>query len=60
VFIQESKVCTCDVQPGRRPRGQELLGYIDEYRRRAGITRETGTHVDTTRPGGIAHTEEKS
>lgn len=57
VFIQESKVATCDIQPGRRPRGPELLSYIAEYRRRAGITIETGTHLDTT---GAAdeHTEE--
>lgn len=55
VFIQESKVATCDVQPGRRPRGPALLDYIAEYRSRAGITTETGTHLDTTRDDGIAH-----
>jgi formate dehydrogenase major subunit len=59
VFIQESKVATCDVRPGRRPRGPALLEYVAEYRRRAGITQETGTHVDTTRPDGVAHTEPK-
>ena len=58
VFIQESKVATCDVQPGPRPRGPALLEYIASYRRRAGITQETGTHIDTTRPDGVAHTEE--
>ncbi|ORV70165.1 formate dehydrogenase [Mycobacterium gastri] len=47
VFIQESKVCTCDVQPGRRPRGPALLAYIAEYRRRAGVTAATGTRLDT-------------
>lgn len=47
VFIQESKVCTCDVQPGRRPRGPELLAYIAEYRRRAGVITATGTRLDT-------------
>jgi formate dehydrogenase major subunit len=56
-FIQESKVATCDVQPGRRPRGPALLDYIAEYRRRAGITSATGTHLDTTRPAGTAHSE---
>ncbi|QYL26263.1 Formate dehydrogenase-O major subunit precursor [Mycobacterium shottsii] len=55
VSIQESKVATCDVQPGRRPRGPALLDYIAEYRRRAGITTENGTHLDTTRDDGIAH-----
>jgi formate dehydrogenase major subunit len=48
VFIQESKVATCDVRAGRRPRGPALLEYIAEYRQRAGITRETGTNLDTT------------
>ena len=28
VFIQESKVLTCDVRPGRRPRGPALLDYV--------------------------------
>jgi formate dehydrogenase major subunit len=47
VFIQESKVATCDIQPGRRPRGPELLGYVAAYRDRAGITAETGTQLVT-------------
>jgi formate dehydrogenase major subunit len=47
VFIQESKVATCDVRPGRRPRGAELLALLAEYRDRAGITAETGTQVAT-------------
>jgi formate dehydrogenase major subunit len=36
VHISEFKSATCDVQPGRRPRGPALLTYVDEYRRRAG------------------------
>ncbi len=58
VFIQESKVLTCDVRPGRRPRGPALLDYVAHYRRRAGITTETGTRIATA--GGHtlrAHTE---
>lgn len=47
VFIQESKVLTCDVRPGRRPRGPALLAYVREYRRRAGITPRTGTRIAT-------------
>lgn len=47
VFIQESKVATCDVRPGRRPRGPALLELLAEYRTRAGITPETGTQVAT-------------
>jgi formate dehydrogenase major subunit len=58
VFIQESKVATCDVRPGRRPRGPALLDYIADYRRRAGITPETGTRILTTGDGvRPAHTE---
>jgi formate dehydrogenase major subunit len=47
VFIQESKVATCDVRPGRRPRGAELLALLEEYRARAGITPKTGTRLAT-------------
>ena len=45
VHIQESKVASCDIQPGRRPRGPALLDYVEDYRRRAGITDTTGTEV---------------
>ncbi|SNT59443.1 formate dehydrogenase major subunit [Asanoa hainanensis] len=37
VLIQESKVGTCDIQPGRRPTGRALLDYIADYLRRAGL-----------------------
>ncbi len=36
VRIQD-KVGTCDIRPGRRPRGPELVAYVADYRRRAGI-----------------------
>jgi formate dehydrogenase major subunit len=35
VHIQESKVTSCDVRPGRRPRGPELPAMVEGYRRRA-------------------------
>jgi len=35
--IQEDKVSTADIQPGRRPRGPELLEFVEAYRRRAGV-----------------------
>jgi len=38
-------VLTCDVIPGRRPRGRALTAFIDEYRRRSGVvhrSRHTG------------------
>jgi formate dehydrogenase major subunit len=34
VYIQESKVATCDVRPGRRPRGAALRPYVEGYRGR--------------------------
>jgi formate dehydrogenase major subunit len=39
VHIQD-KVGTCDIQPGRRPRGPALLEYVAGYRRRAGLAEE--------------------
>ncbi len=51
VHIQESKVASCDIQPGRRPRGPALLTYVQEYRRRAGITIFTGNELRTGDPG---------
>jgi formate dehydrogenase major subunit len=37
VHIQEVKAATCDIRPGRRPRGPALLTLLEDYRRRAGI-----------------------
>ena len=48
VLIQETKVVTCDIRAGQRPRGPELLEYVAGYRTRAGITTETGTQLATT------------
>jgi formate dehydrogenase major subunit len=48
VLIQESKVATCDVLPGRRPRGAELTALLTRLRSRAGITPATGTTLVTT------------
>jgi formate dehydrogenase major subunit len=42
VHIQESKAASCDIRPGRRPRGPALLELVKDYHRRAGITLETG------------------
>ncbi len=38
VHISEFKVGTCDIQPGRRPKGRERLALVAEYRRRAGVS----------------------
>jgi formate dehydrogenase major subunit len=50
VLIQESKVATCDVVAGRRPRGQQLLEFVEDYRRRAGVTVDTGSRIATVGP----------
>ncbi len=38
VHISEFKVGTCDIRPGRRPKGRERLALVAEYRRRAGVS----------------------
>jgi formate dehydrogenase major subunit len=35
--IQEDKVSTADIRPGRRPRGPELIDLVESYRARAGV-----------------------
>ena len=37
VHISEYKVATCDIRPGRRPRGRDRLELVEDYRRRAGV-----------------------
>jgi formate dehydrogenase major subunit len=43
VHIAEYKVLTCDVVPGRRPRGGALTEFVEGYRRRSGAQYE-GRH----------------
>ncbi len=43
VHIMETKAVTADIIPGRRPRGPALRSLVEDYQRRAGVTRETGT-----------------
>ncbi len=50
VHIQESKVASCDIRPGRRPTGPALLDYVEGYRRRAGISVLTGNEQRTPMP----------
>ncbi|TMR19370.1 formate dehydrogenase [Nonomuraea turkmeniaca] len=40
--IQEVKALSADIRPGRRPRGAALPELVMAYRRRAGVTGETG------------------
>jgi len=51
VLIQESKVGTCDVRPGRRPRGAELRALITDYRRRSGTDDDVYPPIVTTDAG---------
>jgi formate dehydrogenase major subunit len=37
VHISEYKTLTCDIVPGRRPRGPALERFVADYRRRAGV-----------------------
>jgi formate dehydrogenase major subunit len=37
VHISEYKVATCDIRPGRRPRGRGRLELVEQYRIRAGV-----------------------
>ncbi len=50
VHIQEGKVSSCDIQPGRRPTGPALLRYVESYRERAGVTDATGNLARTVPP----------
>src|SRR5664280_1630320 len=54
VHIQDTKALTCDIQPGRRPRGPALLRYVENYRWRGGITAETGKQARTTGPASAS------
>jgi formate dehydrogenase major subunit len=42
VHIQD-KVGTCDIRPGRRPRGPALRQYLADYRERAGLSADDGS-----------------
>jgi formate dehydrogenase major subunit len=42
VFIQESKAATCDIRPGRRPRGPARIELVKLYRREAGLAEDDG------------------
>ena len=39
VHIGEYKAATCDIRPGRRPRGPALAEFVEGYRRRVGSER---------------------
>src|SRR5690349_19661302 len=43
--IAEYKSATCDIRPGRRPRGKALAAFVAGYRERSGAT--TSSHHDS-------------
>ena len=45
VFIQNSKVGACDIQPGRRPRGEARVQLLREYQERAHLTVDSGNRI---------------
>jgi formate dehydrogenase major subunit len=47
VLIQESKVGTCEVRPGRRPTGPALLEYVADFQRRAGLLDDHAVQIVT-------------
>jgi formate dehydrogenase major subunit len=46
VHIQEVKAFTCDIQPGRRPRGPKLTQFVDATRERAHAARAAAPRVE--------------
>jgi formate dehydrogenase major subunit len=46
VHIQEVKAATCDIRPGRRPRGPALLALVERYRREARVIMEADHRVE--------------
>jgi formate dehydrogenase major subunit len=47
VFIQNSKYVAGTIVPGRRPRGPELVDFVEKYQREAGLTTESGNQQVT-------------
>ncbi len=54
VLIQESKAGTCDVLPGRRPTGRDLLAFVEGYQRRSGVHDDHARPIVTVGPGAQA------
>ena len=47
VFIQNSKYVAGTIMPGRRPRGPELVDFVEKYQREAGLSPESGNQLVT-------------
>jgi formate dehydrogenase major subunit len=46
VHIQEVKAFTCDIRPGRRPRGARLPRFVAEIRERALVARSSAPRTE--------------
>jgi formate dehydrogenase major subunit len=46
VHIQEVKALTCDIRPGRRPRGAALPAFVARHRSNAHAERANAKHVE--------------
>ena len=57
--IQESKVGSCDVIAGRRPRGAASIALIEDYNKRAGITTLTGNERLSLPNPDLAHAKQE-
>ena len=47
VYIQNSKYVAGTIMPGRRPRGPELVDFVEKYQREAGLSPESGNQQVT-------------
>ncbi|MBC9734506.1 molybdopterin-dependent oxidoreductase [Nocardioides sp. zg-578] len=57
VLIQETKVGTCDVLPGRRPTGRAMVDLVTAYQKRAGVYDDRTVPIVTTGPGAAGDDE---
>ena len=54
VFIQNSKYVAGTIMPGRRPRGPELVDFVEKYQREAGLSPESGNQLVTVSDDVVA------
>lgn len=54
VFIQNSKYVAGTIMPGRRPRGPELVDFVEKYQREAGLSPESGNQLVTVSEDVVA------
>ena len=54
VFIQNSKYVAGTIMPGRRPRGPELVDFVEKYQREAGLSPESGNQLVTVSDAVVA------